>query len=140
MTMTYEQVQPDTRVVLTAHDLKATVLTKFWGKGQDNGTIVLDVDGYGWQMRTAEQLTQLDEPAPAPRLMSTASRKVKRFYVGGHEYHVYNSGFGARGCWQVWRHDKHNAAVNADCIVSRSDTRNSAFTEALRALDVPAAV
>ncbi|EMF31122.1 hypothetical protein H114_00797 [Streptomyces gancidicus BKS 13-15] len=133
--MNFADVQVDTRVIITAHGQKATVLRKFMGgANHDLPVILMDVDGVGEVMRTPDQLDRIDEPAPAPKLHGTGSKNVKRFHIGGNEYHVYNSASGARGFWQVWRHEAGKAATNADCVVSGATTRKAAFEEALRIL------
>ncbi|MFF5655253.1 hypothetical protein [[Kitasatospora] papulosa] len=138
MSMTFEQVQPDTRVILTAHGQKGTVIRKFMGgQNKELPVIVIDFDGVGTTMRTPDQLDVIDEPTPAPKL-GRASKGVAEFYIGGEVYQVFNSvdkKNPVNGFWQVWRKPEVlTAAVNADCVISGAKTRKDAFAQAVAAL------
>ncbi|MET9776232.1 hypothetical protein ABZ023_18560 [Streptomyces sp. NPDC006367] len=140
MAMTYDEVQPDTRVVCHSRgDIKGTVLRKFMG-GTDNAEelVYIDFDEGGPAYNRPEQLSPLDEPASEPKL-GRAYRGSSSFWLGGHEYQVFNTtGVGdVRGCWAVIRKPGGGVAhTNADYVVTGSVTRGTAFAEALAALRV----
>lgn len=133
MTMTYEEVQPDTRVICHSRgDIKGTVLRKFMG-GTDNAEelVYIKFDDGGPAFNRPEQLSPLDEPAPAPKL-SRAYKGSSTFWFGGHEYEVYNStGVGdVRGYWACKRRSTDGKPVD-EWLVTRADTRKAAFETAL---------
>ncbi|MFF7365643.1 hypothetical protein [Streptomyces sp. NPDC008125] len=133
--MTFNQIQPDTRVVCHSRgEIKGTVLAKNEAAfGEDHEAVLIMFDGgaLGWNWPT--QLSPLDEPAPTPKLLPTSTKAVKQFYTGGRRYRVLNAAAGARGYWEVIR---DGAALNADddVIVSRCATRRAAFEAALAKL------
>lgn len=131
--MNFEEITPDTRVVCHSRgDVKGTVLSKSdKGFGDGKPVVLIEFDGGARAWNWAEQLSPLDEPAPAPRLRSSGYRSVSSFYLGGDEYRVRNAADGVRGMWQVWRVTSGAAPTNDDCIVSGADTRKAAFAEAV---------
>ncbi|MFJ4966085.1 hypothetical protein ACIP6P_27170 [Streptomyces sp. NPDC088729] len=135
MTMTFEQVAPDTRV--TCHSrggIKGTVLGKN-EKGIDGRPAVfLLFDGGARAWNWAEQLSPLDEPAPAPRLLPSGTRSVSEFWKGGLRYRVFNPAAGAIGYWQVSLAPHSTEPTGDGVVVSRCSTRKAAFEAALAKL------
>jgi hypothetical protein len=138
MTMTYGEVQPDTRVICHSRgEIKGTVLRKFIG-GKDGAEQLVQIafDGGATAWNRPEQLSPLDEAAPEPKL-SRAYKGSSSFWIGGHEYEVFNTtGVGdVRGFWAVVRRSHDGTPhTNDDYIVSRADNRKAAFETALTKL------
>ncbi len=135
MSMTFEQVTPDTRI--TCHSrggIKGTVLSKS-EKGFDSRPVVFILfDGGACAWNWAEQLSPLDEPAPTPRLMRSGTRGVSEFWKGGLRYRVFNPAAGARGYWQVSLAHDGTSPTGDGVVVSRCGTRKAAFEAALAKL------
>lgn len=138
MTMTYDEVQADTRVICHSRgDVKGTVLRKFMG-GTDKAEQLVQIafDGGAVGFNRPEQLSPLDEAAPEPKL-SRAYKGSSSFWFGGHEYEVFNTTCVPRvaGFWAVVRRSHDGTAhTNDDYIVSRADNRKAAFETALTKL------
>lgn len=131
MTMTYTEVQPDTRVIVDSRGgIKGTVLQKLIG-GKDGAEELVRIkfDDGAIAYNYPSQLSPLDEPAAAPKL-SRAYKGTSTFWFGGHEYEIYNTtGLGdVRGCWACKRRGTD------EWLVTRAETRKAAFETALREL------
>ncbi|MEV6836791.1 hypothetical protein AB0N17_20165 [Streptomyces sp. NPDC051133] len=140
MTMTYDEVQPDTRVICHSRGgLKGTVLRKFMGgKDKAEQLVYIAFDEGGPAHNTPEQLSPINEPAPEPKL-SRAYKGSSSFWIGGHEYEVFNTtGVGdVRGYWACIRRSHDGTAhTNEAYIVSGADSRKAAFELALEKLKV----
>ncbi|PZT71522.1 hypothetical protein [Streptomyces sp. AC1-42T] len=134
MTMTFEQVTPDTRI--TCHSrggIKGTVLSKSEKGFDDRPVVFILFDGGARAWSAPEQLSPLDEPAPAPKLLRSGNRSVAEFWKGGLRYFVFNPAAGARGYWQVSLAHGTSAAEGGT-VVSRCVTRKAAFESALAKL------
>ncbi|WP_330349728.1 hypothetical protein [Streptomyces sp. NBC_00582] len=136
--MKYDEVQPDTRVICHSRGgIKGTVLRKFMGGTNNANELVhIDFDECGPAYNRPEQLSPLDEPAPEPQL-SRAYKGTSTFWLGGHEYEVFNStGVGdVRGYWACARKSHDGTFLGNDAyVVSRADTRKAAFESALAKL------
>ncbi|AQW55267.1 hypothetical protein ACIQPP_05455 [Streptomyces violaceusniger] len=138
MTMTYDEVTPDSRVICHSRgDIKGTVLTKRPdGFGESKPIVRIAFDNGGEGYNYPEQLSPLDEAAPAPKLRASGYKGVSSFFMGGDEYHVQNSACGARGFWQVIRRrEDGKAATNADYLIAGAATRKAAFDAAVAKLE-----
>ncbi|NGO68028.1 hypothetical protein [Streptomyces boncukensis] len=133
--MHYDEVQPDTRVICHSRgEIKGTVLNKRpdgFGAERPVVRIKFDDGGEGWNY--PEQLDPLDEVAPEPKL-SRAYKGRSRFWIGGHEYEVFNStGLGdVRGFWACVRVSEDSTTHPSDAhVVIGAATRKAAFERAL---------
>jgi hypothetical protein len=99
MSMRYEDVQPDRRVICHSRGgTKGTALSKRPdGFGEDKPVVRIAFDNGGEAWNYPEQISPLIEPAAGPKLRSTGFRGTYSFWQGGEEYIVRNSASGARG-------------------------------------------
>jgi len=137
VSITFETAKVDTRAVLTAHGQKCTILEKRTD-ADGNGYLVVDFDETGIAFRTAEQFTEIDEPAPAPKMRRSAYKGVSEFWFGGVHYRVDNAvdnAYPSRGLYRVWAVGQQDAPN----LVNRAETKKAAFEQAMATLTERAA-
>lgn len=134
MPMTYEEVQPDTRVLCHSRgEIAGTVQAKYPdGFGEDRPIVRIEFDNGGTGYNYPEQLSPLDEPAPEPKLRRAGTGKAT-FWLGGTEYLVWNiTGVDVPGMWACAPRPVYS---NTDrWVVTKKKNRRTAFATAVAEL------